>query len=292
MHLSDKYRVAYHRGLTMVRRYNLVCDFKKTYIRTVSVALFIALNANTAWSQPSADDLSQQLANPLASLISIPFQSNFDFKAGPDSKGFSYGLNIQPVIPFSLNEDWNVISRTIIPVAYRDYMPDGSVAGLGDINASFFLSPKQSGPSGLIWGVGPVFLLPTATDDYLGGGKLGLGPTAVALIQRNDWTIGALGNHVWSVAGSSNRQDISSSLLQPFVSYNLGHGRSVSLSLDSNYNWEAAQWTLPLNLDATQVFKIKEQAMSIQIGGRYYADGPSGSAKWGLRTTLTFMFPE
>lgn len=292
MHLSDKYRVAYHRGLTMVRRYNLVCDFKKTYIRTVSVALFIALNANTAWSQPSADDLSQQLANPLASLISIPFQSNFDFKAGPDSKGFSYGLNIQPVIPFSLNEDWNVISRTIIPVAYRDYMPDGSVAGLGDINASFFLSPKQSGPSGLIWGVGPVFLLPTATDDYLGGGKLGLGPTAVALIQRNDWTIGALGNHVWSVAGSSNRQDISSSLLQPFVSYNLGHGRSVSLSLDSNYNWEAAQWTLPLNLDATQVFKIKDQAMSIQIGGRYYADGPSGSAKWGLRTTLTFMFPE
>lgn len=292
MHLSDKYRVAYHRGLTMVRRYNLVCDFKKTYIRTVSVALFIALNANTAWSQPSADDLSQQLANPLASLISIPFQSNFDFKAGPDSKGFSYGLNIQPVIPFSLNEDWNVISRTIIPVAYRDYMPDGSVAGLGDINASFFLSPKQSGPSGLIWGVGPVFLLPTATDDYLGGGKLGLGPTAVALIQRNDWTIGALGNHVWSVAGSSNRQNISSSLLQPFVSYNLGHGRSVSLSLDSNYNWEAAQWTLPLNLDATQVFKIKEQAMSIQIGGRYYADGPSGSAKWGLRTTLTFMFPE
>lgn len=276
----------------MVRRYNLVCDFKKTYIRTVAVALFIALNANTAWSQPSADDLSQQLANPLASLISIPFQSNFDFKAGPDSKGFSYGLNIQPVIPFSLNEGWNVISRTIIPIAYRDYMPDGSVAGLGDINASFFLSPKQSGPSGLIWGVGPVFLLPTATDDYLGGGKLGLGPTAVALIQRNHWTIGALGNHVWSVAGSSNRQDISSSLLQPFVSYNLGHGRSVSLSLDSNYNWEAAQWTLPLNLDATQVFKIKDQAMSIQIGGRYYADGPSGSAKWGLRTTLTFMFPE
>lgn len=276
----------------MVHRYNLAWEVKKPYIRTVSLVLFLALNATTAWSQPSADDLSQQLANPLASLISIPFQSNFDFKAGPDSKGFSYGLNIQPVIPFSLNEDWNVISRTIIPVAYRDYMPDGSVSGLGDINASLFLSPKQSGPSGLIWGVGPVFLLPTATDDDLGGGKFGLGPTAVALIQRNDWTVGALGNHIWSVAGSSDRQDISSSMLQPFVSYNLGHGRSVSLSLDSTYNWEASQWTLPINLDATQVFKIKDQAMSIQVGGRYYADGPDGSAKWGLRTTLTFMFPE
>lgn len=272
--------------------YNLIYGLKQPYISIPSLTLIVAMNASVAFSQPSPDDLSQQLANPLASLISIPFQSNFDFKAGANKDGFSYGLNIQPVIPFSLNADWNIISRTIIPIAYRDYMPNGSVAGLGDINASFFFSPKQAGPNGLIWGAGPVFLLPTASDDYLGGGKFGLGPTAVALIQRNDWTVGALGNHIWSVAGSSNKENISSTLLQPFVSYNLGHGRSLSLSLDSNYNWEATQWTLPVNLDATQVFKIKDQAMSIQVGGRYYADGPTGTAKWGLRTTLTFMFPE
>lgn len=265
---------------------------KRSCAMIISITGFTTFNTGLAWSESSADDLSQQLANPLASLISVPLQNNFDFKAGPNKDGFAYGLNIQPVIPFSLNDEWNLISRTIIPIAYRDYMPGGSVSGLGDINASFFLSPTKPGPGGLIWGVGPVFLLPTATDEYLGSGKFGLGPTAVALVQEKAWTVGALGNHVWSVAGPSGRQDVSASLLQPFVSYNFGQGRSMSLSVDSTYDWEARQWLVPINLGATQVFKVNDQAMSLQVGGRYYADGPAGTPEWGLRTTLTLMFPE
>lgn len=276
----------------MRRKKNMSFGILHSCAMIISTTSLMAFDMDVARSQSSADDLSQQLANPLASLISVPFQNNFDFKAGADKSGFAYGLNIQPVIPFSLNEDWNVISRTIIPLAYRDYTPDGSVFGLGDINASLFLSPKTTGPGGLIWGAGPVFLLPTATDDYLGGGKFGLGPTAVALVQRNNWTVGALGNHIWSVAGPSSRQDVSTSFLQPFVSYNFGKGRSMSLSMDSTYDWEAKHWTLPINLGATQVFKVSDQAMSVQVGGRYYADGPVGAPKWGLRTTLTLMFPE
>lgn len=276
----------------MQHTHDLFKALKMPRATIILIAGFLTFISGPVSSQPSADDLSQQLANPLASLISVPFQSNFDFKAGAQKNGFGYGLNIQPVIPFSLNDEWNIISRTIIPISYRDYMPGGSVSGLGDINASLFLSPKKEGPSGLIWGVGPVFLLPTATDDYLGSGKFGLGPTAVTLVQHKAWTVGALVNHIWSVAGPSGRQDVSASLLQPFVSYNFGQGRSVSISVDSTYDWHASQWTVPIDLGATQVFKVDDQAMSIQVGGRYYADGPAGTPEWGLRTTLTFMFPE
>lgn len=267
---------------------------KTVGISATILTTFAVLISCTASSmaQSSADDLSQKLANPLANLISVPLQGNYDFKAGANGDGFAFTLNVQPVIPFSINEDWNLITRTIIPISYRDYMPDGSVAGLGDINASFFFSPKEPGMNGLIWGAGPVFLLPTATDDYLGTGKFGLGPTAVALVQQNEWTVGSLANHIWSIGGKGDRQDVSASLLQPFVSYNFGHGTSASVSVDSTYDWEASQWTVPINFGVTQVFQVGKQAMSYQVGGRYYAETPDGGPDWGLRTTLTFLFPK
>lgn len=232
------------------------------------------------------------MANPVSDLISVPFQANFDLKAGPKDDGLAFTLNVQPVIPFELNDKWNLITRTIIPVGYHDYMPGSDVSGLGDTSASFFLSPKAPTTSGMIWGAGPVFLLPTATDELLGSEKFGLGPTAVGLKQQGAWTVGALANHIWSVAGDHNREDVSTSLMQPFVSYNFGHGTSMALSVDSTYNWEAEQWTVPISLGVSQVLVIGKQALSVQVGGKYYAETPEGGPEWGIRTTLTLLFPK
>jgi hypothetical protein len=155
-------------------------------------------------------ELAKQLANPVASLISLPLQSNFDFGIGPDNDGFRYTLNVQPVIPISLTPEWNLISRTILPIIYQDeiFPGSGDQFGLGDTLQSLFLSPAKPGPGGLIWGVGPVFLLPTGTDELLGGEKWGAGPTAVVLTQLGHWTVGFLGNHVWSFAGDDGRSDV------------------------------------------------------------------------------------
>ncbi|MDE1996738.1 MAG: transporter, partial [Rhizobiaceae bacterium] len=187
-----------------------------------------------ARAQDSGADLAKKLSNPVASLISVPFQFNYDRGFGPNH-GDRETLNIQPVIPFSLNDNWNVISRTIAPVIWQHDVagPSGNQFGLGDITQSFFFSPKQPTSGGIIWGAGPVFLLPTATDDLLGSGKFGIGPTAVMLKQEGPWTVGALANHIWSVAGEGDRPDISSTFLQPFVSYTTHDAWTFTLNTES-----------------------------------------------------------
>jgi hypothetical protein len=236
-------------------------------------------------------DLAKQLSNPVADLISVPIQSNLDFGLGPGD-GSKWTTNIQPVIPFGLNEDWNVISRTILPVIDQEGIALGGANdefGLGDIVQSFFFSPKKSDP---IWGIGPVFLLPTATDDLLGNEKWGIGPTAVVLKQTGPWTYGALANHIWDVAGDSDRAGVNATFIQPFVSYTTPHATSFTLNIESTYDWQREQWNVPVNFVVSQLTKIGGQPIQFFGGARYYLETPDGGPEWGLRFGVTFLFPK
>ncbi len=257
-----------------------------------------AISANAQEPVAPADaaaELAKKLANPIASLISVPLQYNYDENYGPDDEGTVSRLNIQPVIPISLNDDWNLIARMIIPLADQHDAPVKGVdkSGLSDTVASQFFSPKSPTANGWIWGAGPVELLPTATDELLGGEKWGVGPTAVALKQTGPWTFGALANHIWSVAGDDDRADVSMTFCQPFGSYLTKTKTTLGLSSETTYDWEGEQWAVPVNATVGQMFKVGSQIMQFTVGARYWADSPdNGPEGWGGRAQLTFLFPK
>lgn len=252
-----------------------------------------AIGAAAAQPSEAADEaeLAKKLQNPVASLISVPVQNNWDFGIGP-ANAMRYTANIQPVIPFSLNAEWNLITRTIMPVIYAESPVEGgkNAYGLGDITQSFFVSPAKP-LAGWIVGGGPVFLYPSASDNVLGSQKWGAGPTFVVLQQQSGWTYGLLANHLWSFAGSSRRANVSSSFLQPFLSYTTKTYTTFGVNTESTYDWEASQWTVPMNWTVSQLLKLGGQPIQFTVGGRYYAEAPRGGPDWGLRFVVTLLFP-
>lgn len=261
-------------------------------VRLSAFCLLAGLACAPASAQDA--DLAKKLSNPVASLISVPFQWNYDHGFGP-SDGDKVTLNIQPVIPIRLNEHWNLISRTIVPVVWQNDIAgsSGTQFGLSDTTQSLFLSPKEPTAAGLIWGVGPVLLLPTGTDDLLSTRKWGGGPTAVALTQHGPWTYGALANHVWSFAGDGNRSDVNSTFLQPFLSYTTKDAWTFTLNSETTYDWTSNDWTVPINAMVAKLVTIDKQPISFQAGVRYYAVSPdNGPEGFGARASVTFLFPK
>ena len=250
------------------------------------------LSGRATADDDTSSDLAKKLSNPVSNLISLPLQFNYDCCYGAEDSG-RVTLNVQPVIPFRIGGDWNLIVRTILPVIDQGELAPGQGQhfGFGDTVQSFFFSPNPE-PGGIIWAVGPVFLWPTATDPALGSGKWGAGPTALILKQQSGWTYGLLANHIWSYGGQSARADISNTSIQPFVGFTWPDTTTLTLNSETTYAWENDQWTVPLNLTVSHIFALGSQRTSFQLGARYYAAAPDDTARWGLRFTVTFLFPE
>jgi hypothetical protein len=259
-----------------------------------SVAFVLIAAPSLAQEGHNSEELAKKLNNPVAALISVPLQYNYDENFGPDDAGRKSYINIQPVVPITLNSEWNLISRTILPVVDQtNIVPGTSAFGIGDVTQSFFFSPAKPTASGLIWGVGPAFLLPTGSESQLSARKWGAGPTGIVLKQSGPWTVGTLANHIWSFAGHDDRGDISSTFIQPFLSYTTKTAWSFTVNSESSYDWKGKQWSVPVNFMVSKLLAVDKQPISIGGGARYWADSPDGGPEgWGLRLVLTFLFPK
>ncbi len=266
------------------------------YLRTIqlyTLITFLLLGNLTAFAQDDDAELAKKLANPVASLISIPLQSNFDHGIG-DLKGSRYTLNIQPVIPITLNENLNLITRIIVPVVsqYNITGIEEHQSGLSDIVASAFLSPTNT-KNGLTWGAGPVLLIPTGTNDFLTTEKFGIGPTVVVLKQTGGWTYGALWNQIWSVAGDSSRQDLSQMFVNPFLTYNWKSSAGITAAIEWTQNWKANStnlWFIPMFSGLTSFGK---QKVSLALGPRFNLAAPSEvRSRFGIRGSIVLLFPK
>lgn len=262
------------------------------HLYSFSIILLLLGISSKAIAQDDAAELAKKLANPIASLISVPFQNNTDYGIG-ELKGTRNTLNFQPVIPISINENLNMITRVVLPIVsqYNITGRGEEQGGLGDAVVSAFFSPTNS--KKLTWGVGPALLVPIGTNDFLTAKKFGMGPTAVALKQMNGWTVGGLINQIWSVAGAEERSDISQMFIQPFFAYNWKSGAGIGANMEITENWKASTTTIWLNPTVSAVTSLGKQKAQFALGPRLNLAAPEGGkADWGWRAVLVLLFPK
>ena len=239
----------------------------------------------------ATEGLAEQAQNPIANLISVPFQNNTTLGLGPDQDQTLNVLNIQPVVPFRLNDRLTLVTRTILPVVSQPALEGSNSNGIGDLNPSIFVVPNLPGR----WtvGFGPTLVLPTASRDELGSGQWALGPAAVAVVTNGPWVAGGLVNQIWSVAGDSNRRSLSQFLVQPFVNYNLPNGWYLVSSPIITANWQASsdRWLVPIGGGFGRVFRLGSQPVNASLQAYANVAKPDLFGDVTIRAQIQLLFP-
>jgi hypothetical protein len=266
--------------------------------RCLAAAAFAAaaVAVAPAHAEMSAEELAKLAQNPVGNLISLPFQNNTNLNFGPQ-KGTQNILNIQPVIPISVNSEWNVITRTIVPVIWNPSLGPGDPAttGTGDTSLTAFLSPAD--PGKWIWGAGPVVQIPTNSNAELGNKNWGLGPSAVVLHldKGSPWVFGVLVNNVWSLSSDERGGSYNNGLIQPFVNYNFKEGFYLTSAPIATVNWKADssnRWTVPVGGGVGKIFHLGKLPVNTQLSAYYNVVRPDDAANWQIRFQVQLMFPK
>jgi len=260
----------------------------------ITYSLIVSILCTTSAVSDDAAEIAKKLANPLSSIISVPIQANYQPNLGPDDKGSKWLTNIQPIVPLTINDEWTLLTRTVIPVISQDTgIPSvGTIDGVGDILFTAWASPDKKSESGWLWGAGAAMLLPTDTD--VSAKKWGVGPSAIAIHKKDHITYGILANHIWSYAGSDAvTDDISTTLMQPFASYVTDNAVTFSFNTESTYDWVSHEWTVPATVLVSKLIRIGKLPVSLGIGGTYWLESPdNGPEGWGIKLATTFVLPK
>jgi hypothetical protein len=266
---------------------------RKAYLPAL-VTLLTYLVATPTIAQPNDKDptaLASKLTNPVADLIAVPFQYNYDANIGLDKKGTSNSLVFQPVIPIKLNNDWNYIVRPVVTLQSANNINGFSGTGAGPVLVETFFSPRAA--KDVIWGAGPILTTPSLSGNNFGTAQTGVGLSAVGLVMKAPWTVGVLAYNTWSAGGNANNGTANNLFYQPFVSYVTKNAWTYSINTQSTFNWDARRAENPMNATVSKVVRFGETPVSLLAGARYYLSSvPGGPSGWGARASITFLFPK
>ena len=272
------------------------CPSRVARLALITFCILGLCHARHAAAQPTPGEgedsqLAKKLSNPISDLVSVPFQFNWEQNVGPLEQT-RFILNVQPVMPFTMNKDWNLVARVIVPLVSQPALTEGSAPafGVSDVLTSFFLSPSRGS---VTWGLGPVISLPSTMEPTLGSGKWSAGPTAVVLKQSGPWTYGALWNQVWSFSGDASRRDVNQMFLQPFLAYQATRTVTLTLQSESVANWEAdeGKWTVPINILVSKLSSFGVFPASYQIGFGGFVAHPDTGPSWKIRGAIVVLLP-